>query len=47
VRKLAPENPVRRVFAATNAEPGVAPAAQVMLGILTRRAHEFVAVGEE
>jgi DNA-binding transcriptional LysR family regulator len=47
VRRLAPENPVRRVFAATNAEPGVVPAAQVMLGILTRRAHEFVALGEE
>src|SRR3984885_13272928 len=27
VRRLAPENPVRRVFAATNAEPGVVPAA--------------------
>lgn len=47
VRKLAPENPVRRVFAATSIEPGVVPAAQVMLGILTHRAHEFVAMGEE
>ncbi len=47
VRKLAPENPVRRVFAATNSAPGVVPAAQVMLGILTHRAHEFVALGEE
>jgi len=47
VRRLAPENPVRRVFAATSAEPGVVPAAQVMLGILAHRAHEFVAPGEE
>ena len=47
VRRLVPENPVRRVFAATNAEPDVVPAAQVMLGILTRRAHEFVALGED
>jgi DNA-binding transcriptional LysR family regulator len=46
VRRLAPENPVRRVFAATNRAPGVVPAAQVMLGILTRRAHEFVALGD-
>ncbi len=38
---------MRRVFAATHAEPGVAPAAQVMLNILTHRAREFVALGEE
>jgi DNA-binding transcriptional LysR family regulator len=43
VRKLAPENPVRRVFVATNQHPGVVPAAQVMLSILTHRAHEFIA----
>jgi DNA-binding transcriptional LysR family regulator len=47
VRRLAPENPVRRVLAATPREPGVLPAAQVMLGILSHRAHEFVALGEE
>ena len=47
VRKLAPENPVRRVFAATPRKPGVAPAAEVMLAILSRRAREFVAHGEE
>lgn len=47
VRRLAPENPVRRVFAATPKEPGVAPAAQVMLQILSRRAREFAALGEE
>ena len=46
VRRLAPENPVRRVFAATPREPGVAPAAKVMLEILLRRAREFVALGD-
>jgi DNA-binding transcriptional LysR family regulator len=47
VRRLAPENPVRRVFAATATEPGVVPAAQVMLGILSRRAREFAALGDD
>jgi DNA-binding transcriptional LysR family regulator len=47
VRRLTPENPVRRVFAATPREPGVIPAARVMLQILSRRAHEFVAPGDE
>ena len=47
VRRLAPENPVRRVLAATPRAPGVLPAAQVMLRILSHRAHEFVALGEE
>lgn len=47
VRRLAPENPARRVFAATAGGTGVVPAAEVMLGILARRAHEFVALGEE
>jgi DNA-binding transcriptional LysR family regulator len=47
VRKLEPENPVRRIFAATADGAGVVPAAQVMLGILSHRAHEFVALGEE
>ncbi|HWE59660.1 MAG TPA: LysR family transcriptional regulator [Solirubrobacteraceae bacterium] len=47
VRRLAPENPARRVFAATPKEPGVAPAARVMLKILSRRAHEFTALGDE
>lgn len=46
VRRLAPENPVRRVFAATADGTGVVPAAEVMLGILAHRAHEFVALGE-
>ncbi len=43
VRKLAPENPVRRVFLATGPEPGVVPAAHVMLSILSQRAREFIA----
>jgi len=43
VRRLEPENPVRRVFAATARAPGVAPAAAPMLAILARRAREFVA----
>ena len=47
VRRLEPENPVRRVFAATPRKPGLAPAAEVMLGILSRRAREFVALSEE
>jgi DNA-binding transcriptional LysR family regulator len=47
VRKLEPENPVRRIFAATADGAGVVPAAQVMLGILSHRSHEFVATGEE
>lgn len=47
VRRLEPENPVRRVFAATPRGPGVLPAAQVMLRILSQRAHEFIALGEE
>ncbi|MDE3132234.1 MAG: LysR family transcriptional regulator, partial [Acidobacteriota bacterium] len=47
VRKLSPENPVRLVFAATPRKPGVLPAAQVMLGILSSRAHEFVAHGDQ
>jgi DNA-binding transcriptional LysR family regulator len=47
VRRLEPENPVRRVLAATPRAPGVLPAAQVMLRILSQRAHEFVAIGEE
>jgi DNA-binding transcriptional LysR family regulator len=47
VRRLDPENPVRRVFAATPKAPGVAPAAREMLQILSRRAREFAALGEE
>jgi len=47
VRRLEPENPVRRVFAATPRGPGVLPAAQVMLRILSQRAHEFIALGED
>jgi DNA-binding transcriptional LysR family regulator len=47
VRRLAPENPVRSVFAATPRAPGVLPAAREMLRILSQRAHEFVALGEE
>jgi DNA-binding transcriptional LysR family regulator len=34
VRELAPHSPVRRVVAATNAGPGVAPAAKTMIKIL-------------
>ncbi len=47
VRRLAPENPVRRVFVATAKAAGVAPAAEVMLKILSRRAREFAALGDE
>lgn len=47
VRRLAPENPVRRVLAATPRRPAIAPAAQVMLEILLQRAREFVALGDE
>jgi DNA-binding transcriptional LysR family regulator len=47
VRRLAPENPVRSVFAATPRAPAVLPAAQEMLRILSQRAHEFVALGED
>ncbi len=47
VRRVEPENPARRVFAATPRQPGVAPAAEVMLQILSRRAHEFVSLGED
>ena len=46
VRKLEPENPVRRIFVATGDGTGIAPATPVMLGILLHRAHEFVAIGE-
>lgn len=46
VRRLTPENPARRVFAATPKDPGVAPAGQVMLEILSRRAREFAALGD-
>ncbi|MGH2861006.1 MAG: LysR family transcriptional regulator [Solirubrobacteraceae bacterium] len=47
VRRLASENPARRVLTATPRPPGVAPAAQVMLEILSRRAREFAALGDE
>ena len=46
VRKLEPESPVRLIFAATVDEPGVLPAAEVMLKILSDRAHEYIEVGE-
>ena len=42
VRRLTPENPARKVFAATTAESAALPAAQAMLAILGRRAREFV-----
>jgi len=47
VRKLEPKNPARRIVAATADGGGVVPAATRMLGILSHRAHEFVAVGED
>ncbi len=47
VRRLEPENPVRQVFAATGAQAGAPPAAQAMLDILSQRAREFVAQGED
>jgi len=46
VRKLEPESPVRLIFAATVDEPGVLPAAEVMLKILSDRSHEYIEVGE-
>jgi DNA-binding transcriptional LysR family regulator len=46
VRKLEPESPVRLIFAATVDDPGVVPAADVMLKILSQRAHEYVDVDE-
>jgi DNA-binding transcriptional LysR family regulator len=42
VRQLEPESPVRRIFAATVDDPGVAPAARVMLRILYDRAREYM-----
>jgi DNA-binding transcriptional LysR family regulator len=47
VRKLAPESPVRRIVAATTDDPGVAPAAGVMLRIIYDRAREYVDPDEE
>ena len=46
VRKLEPASPVRLIFAATVDEPGVLPAAEVMLKILSDRSHEYIEVGE-
>jgi len=47
VRKLHPESPVRRIVAATTDDPGVAPAAGVMLRIIYDRAREYVDPDEE
>jgi DNA-binding transcriptional LysR family regulator len=47
VRKLEPESPVRLIFAATVDEPGVVPAAEVMLKILSDRSREYIEVGED
>ncbi|HUY59761.1 MAG TPA: LysR substrate-binding domain-containing protein [Solirubrobacteraceae bacterium] len=47
VRKLEPESPVRLIFAATVDEPGVLPAAEVMLKILSDRSHQYIEVGED
>jgi DNA-binding transcriptional LysR family regulator len=47
VRKLAPQSPVRRIFAATSDDPGVVPAAGVMLRILYDRAREYTQIGDE
>jgi DNA-binding transcriptional LysR family regulator len=44
VRKLAPQSPVRRIFAATADDPGVVPAAGVMLRILYERAREYTEI---
>lgn len=41
IRELAPDNPVRRVVAATAPEPGLAPAARAMLGILSQVAQDY------
>jgi DNA-binding transcriptional LysR family regulator len=46
VRKLEPASPARLIFAATVDEPGVLPAAEVMLKILSDRSHEYIEVGE-
>jgi DNA-binding transcriptional LysR family regulator len=46
VRKLEPRSPVRLIFGATVDEPGVPPAADVMLEILSRRASDYVDAGE-
>jgi DNA-binding transcriptional LysR family regulator len=42
VRQLEPQIPVRRIFAATVDDPGVAPSARVMLRVLYDRAREYV-----
>lgn len=47
VRKLAPQSPVRRIFAATTDDPGVVPAAGVMLRILYDRAREYTQLGDD
>ncbi len=47
VRQLEPESPVRRIFAATLDDPGIAPSARVMLRILYGRAREYVEPSED
>jgi DNA-binding transcriptional LysR family regulator len=42
VRQLEPQIPVRRIFAATVDDPGVAPSARVMLRVLYDRAREYM-----
>jgi len=41
IRELAPDNPSRRVVAATTPGPGLAPAAVAMLGILSQVARDY------
>jgi DNA-binding transcriptional LysR family regulator len=41
VRELAPRSPARTVVAATIARPGVAPAAQTMIDVLSDVAHQY------
>jgi DNA-binding transcriptional LysR family regulator len=46
VRKLEPDSPRRSIFAATSDDPGLVPAADVILEILSQRAHEYVDVDD-
>ncbi len=47
VRGLAPHNPARRVFAATDPAAGRLPAAAVMLALLAQRARTFAAGAQQ
>jgi hypothetical protein len=41
VRELAPRSPARKVIAATTADPGVAPAANTMIKVLSDVASRY------